>query len=362
MTRTTDRVGFLVDDASLPNIVTQLRLLGAELEPTYTLDLFYHESVDPALEPRYTTHRVPVERVTPLSTPVSEILARVAAYSAAGRRYVSAHSPVAVVGFTNPPVLGTAAGVAALGTDTQAVYRYSGDSFNEYRQLRGASKLLGVCHYNGIGRLALRLCDTYVVLGDHGRTQLTDRAVPDDRIYTVPPAVDRERFSPGESSVPHAAETLGLFVGRLTERKGADRLERIVDRVLEATDDVEFVVVGDGPYRERIDRLSDGRVHAVGRRPHEELPAYYRAADFLVHPSRLEGLPNVLLEAKASGVYTITTSAGELAAYADRTCEDVSEFVTAILALPAHQSDSEPGAVLTDAESVGRAFRVMLRE
>lgn len=364
MTRTTDRVGFLVDDASLPNIVTQLRLLGDELAPPYELDLFYHESVDPSLESVYTTHRVPVEAATVVpSSTVSQIIARIAGFSAAGGRYVDAHSPVALVGFTNPPVLGTAAGAAALGTSTQGVYRHSGDSFSEYRQLCGLSRVLGICHYNGLGRLALRLCDTYVVLGEHGRTELADRSVPEQHIYTIPPTVDRQQFSPGESSTLSTSERqVGLYVGRLTRRKGADRLERIVDGVLNASDAIEFVIVGDGPFRQRFEQLSGDRIHVAGQVPHTDLPEYYRAADFLVHPSRLEGLPNVLLEAAAAGLRSVTTPVGEMDAYADYTCESVPEFVTTILELPTHDPEPRDEYLPPDAQATGRAFREMLRE
>jgi glycosyltransferase involved in cell wall biosynthesis len=46
--------------------------------------------------------------------------------------------------------------------------------------------------------------------------------------------------------------------------------------------------------------------------PHDELPGYYAACDFVALPSAFEGMPNVLLEAMATGVPAIVSSAGAL--------------------------------------------------
>lgn len=363
MSPTARRVGFVVDDASLPNIATQLRLLGDQLAPTTTLDLFYHEAVDPALDAIFETHAVS-SRWLGASNQVAEILGRIAALTRAGRRYVASRAPDALVGFTNPPVTGTAVGLATRDASTTGVYRHSGDSFREYRFLDGVSKWLGYCHYNGLGRLAVELCDAHVVLGRYGRSELTTCGVDPERIYTVPPAVDRAAFRPEGPRVDSTeADLTGLFVGRLDRRKGADRLQRIVAAVCEQREDVTFLVVGDGPYRGLLrDDLPEDRVDVVGRVPHAELPAYYRAADFLVYPTRIDGLPNVLLEAMASGLVTLAAPVGEIPFYADHTCETVPEFVDAIRHL---SSDVSPTAVTRpppDPAAVGAAFEVLLEE
>jgi glycosyltransferase involved in cell wall biosynthesis len=70
--------------------------------------------------------------------------------------------------------------------------------------------------------------------------------------------------------------------------------------------DVDLVIVGEGPERGRIEArarqlgIAD-RVRLLGRRAQECLPEIYSAADLLVHPSSREGWPNVLLESMACG-------------------------------------------------------------
>jgi glycosyltransferase involved in cell wall biosynthesis len=61
------------------------------------------------------------------------------------------------------------------------------------------------------------------------------------------------------------------------------------------------------PARRRLDetiRRTDrqGRVRLLGRIGHEALPDVYRGADLFVYASSCENLPNILLEAMASGL------------------------------------------------------------
>ena len=72
------------------------------------------------------------------------------------------------------------------------------------------------------------------------------------------------------------------------------------------------MMVGDGPLaealRRRAARLSlQDRIHWLGWR--SDLPAILAAADLLIAPSRWEGMPNVVLEAMASGKPVVAQAA-----------------------------------------------------
>jgi glycosyltransferase involved in cell wall biosynthesis len=73
--------------------------------------------------------------------------------------------------------------------------------------------------------------------------------------------------------------------------------------------------VGDGPLaaavRRRAAELGLGeRVRLAGQRPFAELADAYRRAHLLVHTSRTEGLPQVLVEALAHGLPVVATAVG----------------------------------------------------
>src|SRR5262249_10689074 len=115
----------------------------------------------------------------------------------------------------------------------------------------------------------------------------------------------------------HESKTV-LFVGRLSEVKGADVLIRAAARL----HNVRVVVAGDGPERDSlielsrrlaVDVLFTGRVSAACCRQ------LLRAADVVAIPSlilpdgRTEGLPVVCLEAMAAGKPVVASRVGGLA-------------------------------------------------
>lgn len=100
-----------------------------------------------------------------------------------------------------------------------------------------------------------------------------------------------------------------LAVGRMVEKKGFDVLLAALPLI---DHPVALRIVGTGGLLEEIEAaviehgLSD-RVELAGRLTHADLPAAYAAADVVVVPSVVDrtgdrdGLPNVVLEAMASG-------------------------------------------------------------
>jgi glycosyltransferase involved in cell wall biosynthesis len=119
--------------------------------------------------------------------------------------------------------------------------------------------------------------------------------------------VDTDRFRP--PSWRRSRPERLLAVGRLVEKKGFDVLLAALARTAAPW---QLDIVGDGPQWPRLHGLADrlglrDRVRFVGPLTHDALPDAYRRADAVVVPSRVDGrrdrdgLPNVLLEAMASG-------------------------------------------------------------
>ncbi|HKK18839.1 MAG TPA: glycosyltransferase, partial [Opitutales bacterium] len=69
--------------------------------------------------------------------------------------------------------------------------------------------------------------------------------------------------------------------------------------------DVKMVVVGDGPVRRKLEKKWP-EVHFAGMRYDEDLAAHYASADIFLFASESETFGNVVVEALASGLVTLT--------------------------------------------------------
>src|SRR6185312_7048829 len=103
-----------------------------------------------------------------------------------------------------------------------------------------------------------------------------------------------------------------LFVGRLVPEKNLALLLDAMAQVPAAHRPL-LLLAGDGPLRgalaERIGALELGAdVRLLGER--RDAQGLMQLADFLVLPSREEGLSNVLLEAMAAGCAALASDAG----------------------------------------------------
>lgn len=111
---------------------------------------------------------------------------------------------------------------------------------------------------------------------------------------------------------------LVLAVGRLVEKKGLGHLLRAVDILRKRGRRVRVEIIGDGPLRGALENqlhefgLVD-TVEILGAQPHEKVRLAYQRASLFVLPCTVaengdrDGIPNVLLEAMASGVPVIST-------------------------------------------------------
>lgn len=123
--------------------------------------------------------------------------------------------------------------------------------------------------------------------------------------FAPTPARDQEARAIRQSmGIPDAARVIG-FVGRLTRDKGVAELLAVFQSLEQEQPDLHLLLVGgfeEGDplcSRLRDDIWANPRVHITGFV--NDTAAYYSAFDLLVFPSHREGLPNVPLEAAASG-------------------------------------------------------------
>ncbi len=182
-------------------------------------------------------------------------------------------------------------------------------------------------------RGADRIIATDRSLEDHVVARL---GVPRDRVSVVPNAVDLEAIDRATDPAAAAARRLALGLGpddlllvsagRLEANKGLEFLVHALSSRLRVTPGAgeptpgerwRWVLLGDGPYRRRIERLLDAKglrpfVVLKGRVDQAELHAWYEAATLFVHPTLYEGSSIVTLEAMAHRRAIVATTAGGL--------------------------------------------------
>lgn len=104
-----------------------------------------------------------------------------------------------------------------------------------------------------------------------------------------------------------------LHVASLSSIKRQDILLQIFTRL----PNVQLNIVGDGVLREHLNQLAVNlgiadRVIFHGEVPHEQLPAYYQQAEFLVITSQHEAFCMAALEAAACGTLVFGSQVGVL--------------------------------------------------
>ncbi|GAC1349575.1 MAG: glycosyltransferase family 4 protein [Ktedonobacteraceae bacterium] len=153
---------------------------------------------------------------------------------------------------------------------------------------------------------------------------LPDAARQQNKIHLVYHGVNTQHFSPAQTqSSRHVSDEppLILSIGRFVEKKGYRYLIAACKILVERNRRFQCAIYGSGPLkrdvRQQITRLGlEEYVHLHDERTQEDLPDIYRAAAMFVLPCCIasdgdrDGIPNVLLEAMATGLPVVSTTAG----------------------------------------------------
>ena len=288
----------------------------------------------------FPIHRVPAVNLPPInSLPIGVPLPRV-------YRLLKQFQPD-VVHLASPFVLGGAGVFAAkaLGVPQVAVYQTDVPGFTEHYKLTLLLNLswrgVRAMHNNSALTLAPRT-PTIEQLRDHGV----------QRVHHWGRGVDTQRFHPAKRSTelrgrwrevgqakrgtaaPAEPRKLVGFVGRLAAEKDVANLASLNDH-----EDVQLVIVGDGPDREKLEKLMPTAVF-TGALYGEDLAVAFASLDVFVHPGRVATFCQAIPEAQASGLPAVAPRAGG-------PVDLVEDGVSGFLLDPERFAEQLPGAVGT---------------
>lgn len=236
--------------------------------------------------------------------------------------YKRACSPDAIISLSHPYPLGFAMLLRGMFWNIPLILRMTGDPFIE-RELYGygfrrARKYL---MHEMIQPLVFRRADRILCVGKNIARKLVERGLSPHKTKVL-----HQPFSIGERSTPNLTERvrirekygmrtefrLALFSGKLTEGKGADRLINITRHLKYQGSNVQIVVAGDGPLMPLLMRQDGTQILVLGNLSRTEMLEVFQAVDILIHPTRRDGLPTVILEAIAFGLPVIASPVGEI--------------------------------------------------
>lgn len=172
---------------------------------------------------------------------------------------------------------------------------------DDYRLLRMSSRPLG----SVLDRLDACVAVSQTVI------ESVQPSFPSLRFVTVPNGIDTDFFSPSaEPLASLAGKRTVLFVGRFDPRNGVRHAIEAFATLRRRRDDVQLVIVGDGPLRPLVQRLVPAKLREdvvfAGRVNHLR-PRYLASAEILCTPCSLASFGMVLLEGMSAGLPVVAS-------------------------------------------------------
>jgi glycosyltransferase involved in cell wall biosynthesis len=215
-----------------------------------------------------------------------------------------------IVHIVNPAILGMAGLYYAKSMNYPLMASYH-THLPQYLQHYGLGFLEGLMWElvkNTHNQAALNLCTSTAMIEElrsHGveRLDLWQRGVDTVQFHPKFKSAEmRSRLTQG-----HPEDTLFLYVGRLSAEK---EIQQILP-VLNAIPNSRLALVGNGPYRQELEKIFAGtNTNFVGYLHGDDLASAFASSDAFLFPSRTETLGLVLLEAMAAGCPVVAANSG----------------------------------------------------
>jgi glycosyltransferase involved in cell wall biosynthesis len=169
-------------------------------------------------------------------------------------------------------------------------------------------------------RAEMEAAEAVITVSEYNRRYLLSRSPHmNGRVRCIECGLDLSEFPFRWPRASDPGPPVILAVARLVEKKGLGDLILAADMLRSQGHRFRVQIIGDGPLRQALeDRVAEhglrDDVTLLGAQPHEIVRAAYERAAVFVLPCVVagdgdrDGLPNVLLEAMASGLPVVSTS------------------------------------------------------
>lgn len=175
-----------------------------------------------------------------------------------------------------------------------------------------------------LNRRLAPITDAFIAVAQpHARYLVEHEGCPAAKVRVIPNGVDVERFRPLPPDAALRAK-LGLMpqapvaaiVAALRPEKNHELFLAAAARIRRARPDAQFLIIGDGAERPRLENLRKslnlaGAVHFLGTR--SDIPELLSLVDCLMLTSHMEANPVSILEALACGKPVVATKVGSIA-------------------------------------------------
>ncbi len=193
----------------------------------------------------------------------------------------------------------------------------------------------------------------FVAISDSTRDDLIDRGIPAAQIAVSMPGTDPPAFEvdPNAHRPPRAT-----YVGRLERYKRVDLLLRAGALLVDRVPNLELLVIGKGPDRERLEKLArrlglEGRTRFTGFVADRERDALLAGSRVCAFPSEKEGWGLTVIEANALGTPVVARDAPGLR---DSICHRETGLL--VDAAPATASSHDDDEAHRYADAIGSLF------
>jgi len=140
-------------------------------------------------------------------------------------------------------------------------------------------------------------------------------------ISVIPTGIDTDKFKKenySKTEVAKLRKSYGfnentevlLVLGRIAQEKSIDKVLNAMPELFEKRPNARLLIVGDGPYKEELEKLSESlkitdKVVFAGAKPWTEIGKYYQLGDVYISASSSETQGLTFVEAMAGGIPVI---------------------------------------------------------